>query len=238
MSAHLNIVDWGFVPFAEAWARQKALVESRAADTISDTLVFCEHGPTVTLGRASQRERADIILNPNLPVFEIERGGHATYHGPGQIVAYPVVRLGAGQAGASQRPGIMTLIRGLEHWVATTLRLDFSLDAFGDTERTGVWLKCQRDGRERKIASIGIAARHWVSYHGLALNLSTGAEPWTWINPCGFDSSVMTDVQTETGRLVSYAEMRDKLATRLDLLLAPRASGAKPVQYFAMPFKR
>jgi lipoyl(octanoyl) transferase len=222
----LEFLDWGRIPYREAWARQKELVERRVADQIPDTLIFCEHDPVITLGRGSQREgeKTFLALQPGVEAVEIERGGQATYHGPGQIVAYPIFKLGRRQ-GPTARRGILNLIRSMETWVIDYLASQ-GLRAGPVESKTGVWI-----GGERKIASIGIAVRHWVSYHGLALNISTGPDAWRMINPCGFDASVMTDLARETGRAYSYKEvlsalkalaMRD-FCTRADSILPSTA---------------
>ncbi len=184
-----RIEDWGALPYPEAWERQKELVERRQRDEVGDTIIFCEHNPPViTLGRSAQRgERPFLMPLPGTEVLEVERGGFATWHGPGQIVIYPIVRLGA-------RVGVVSLIRALEEWVAAYLS-QLGVPALSVEGKTGVWVR----GGERKIASIGIAARHWVSYHGLALNLATGLEPWRSLSPCGFSPEVMTDVREQVG---------------------------------------
>jgi lipoyl(octanoyl) transferase len=214
----LEFLDWGRIAYREAWARQKELVELRIANKIPDTLIFCEHDPVITLGRGSQREgeKPFLALQPGVDVVEIERGGQATYHGPGQIVAYPIFKLDRRQ-GPLARRGILNLIRSMESWVVDYLASQ-GLRAGPVESKTGVWI-----GGERKIASIGIAVRHWVSYHGLALNLSTGPSPWRMINPCGFDASVMTDLTRETGREYSYPDVLKALRDRAtkDFCLSP-----------------
>lgn len=186
---------WGRVPYREAWARQKDLLEKRIRNEIPDTIVFCEHpAPVITLGRASQREGTPkLIPPPGTELIEIERGGQATWHGPGQLVIYPIVRLDRGEG-----RGVVSLIRALEEWVINGLTsLDLCAQAVEGS--TGVWIS-----GERKIASIGIAASHWVSYHGLALNYATGADPWRSFSPCGFSPEVMTDLQRETNRAWTF----------------------------------
>lgn len=210
MERPLEIADWGRIEYGAAWARQKEWVEKRIRDEIPDTLVFCEHEPAITLGRGAQRGEKPLITNPNIPVFEIERGGLATYHGPGQIVAYPIFKLGRDSQGPQRNRGVLGLIRSMERWVLEYLQ-SIGLEASIIPEKTGVWIR-----NERKIASIGIAARHWVSYHGLALNFATGLEPWTWINPCGFEASVMTDLNEMRGQPHDYASVRDAMIAKLD----------------------
>lgn len=205
----LQILDWGRIPYADAWAQQKELLFARQSDRIPDTLVFCEHEPVITLGRESQRDERPAIHMPGVPVFEIERGGHATYHGPGQLVAYPIFKLDR-EKGPRGRNGVSNLVHAMEDWVIATLAGHGLVSVAGGKGRTGVWV-----GNERKVASIGIAVSRWVSYHGLSLNFATGPSPWLQFNPCGFDGQVMTDLTRELGRPVSYAETRDALLERL-----------------------
>ena len=220
--SHLQIQNWGRIPYAEAWACQKELVDRRIRDEIPDTLVFCEHPAIITLGRASQRGERPVILDPNIEVLEIERGGHATYHGPGQIVAYPIFKLGTSTDYPPSKRGVHGLIRALETWIIEYVR-SIGINADRVPEKTGVWVN-----GSKKIASIGIAARHWVSYHGVALNLSTGLEPWKSFNPCGFESSVMSDISIEIGMLTdapSWNEAVDVLAAA-----APKFFGEFPTK--------
>ena len=192
--------DWERIDYQAAWVQQKELVEKRIQNQIADTLIFCEHNPVVTLGRASQRN-AEVFPTCPYPVVEIERGGQATYHGPGQIVLYPIFGL-AKKSGLPGRQGVLDLIRSLEKLIIEYLKSQ-SLKAEAIEGKTGVWVG---EGA-RKIASIGIAVRHWVSYHGLALNFATGQKPWQAINPCGFEASVMTDLERELNRKFTYYEL-------------------------------
>ncbi len=196
-----TLLDLGKIPYEQAWEKQKELLDKRIKNEIPDTIIFCEHNPAViTLGRGAQRTGTTLqdlgllALPPGVQVLPVERGGLATYHGPGQLVIYPIVKL-ADKDAHSPKHGVVTLIRWLEGWVIDVLQKKYHLDAGRVDDKTGVWI----DG-QRKIASIGIAARHWVSYHGLALNLSTGPEPWKYLNPCGLGSSIMTDLNMELER--------------------------------------
>jgi lipoate-protein ligase B len=196
------------VDYTRAWERQKAYVEERIAGLRPDTFVFCVHQPVITLGRASQRDLATsgvLAGNTPVPVLNIERGGQATYHGPGQLVVYPIVKLGRG-ADHPSRTGVVSLIRSMEAWLCEALG-EFQVPAQSVEGKTGVWVQ----GGTRKIASIGIAARHWVSYHGLAINLDVGPEPWQWISPCGMTADVMTDLKVVSGRRVLEREFAECL---------------------------
>lgn len=189
---NFDIQDWGRIDYQDAWTRQKDLLQKRINSEILDTLIFCEHNPVITMGRQGQREPYPQGID--LPIVPVERGGRATYHGPGQIVVYPIVQL-ADKKETRVQGGIVGLIRRLEEAVITPLQ-DLGINAARRSPDTGVWI----DG-ERKIASIGIAAKRWVSYHGLALNINTDPSVWQKFNPCGFSGEVMTHLQFETERL-------------------------------------
>jgi lipoyl(octanoyl) transferase len=211
--SRIDLVDLGVMPYREAWLIQQALVEKRVAGLVPDTLLFVEHPPVITLGRGAQRgEEAWVQANQGTEVIKIERGGLATYHGPGQMVVYPIFRLDRRHASAS-RAGVVNLIRSLENWIVATLS-SLEIKASALEGKTGVWVQGLPSGAisqalplERKIASIGIAVRRWVSFHGLALNYATGIEPWRQLNPCGFSANVMTDLSLETGKVWSREEV-------------------------------
>lgn len=174
----------GRQPYAETWALQKTLVEDRIAGRIPDQLLIVEHDPVITLGRR-RRDAASGILG-GVPVVAVERGGLATYHGPGQVVAYPIVHL------QERRLGIPAFLRILEEAVIETLGA-YDLASGRREGATGVWVR----GGAGKICSIGIAVRRWVTYHGLALNVATDLAPFHLIDPCGFEPSVMTTMNNE-----------------------------------------
>ena len=130
--------SWGRIPYREAWVRQRAMVERRARDEIPDTFVFCEHDPVITLGRGAQRDASTVVRRPGVEVLEIERGGLATYHGPGQLVVYPIVKLASGGRGVFKK-GVVELIRALENWTIDYLGTQ-SLRAEAIPGKTGVWV--------------------------------------------------------------------------------------------------
>lgn len=190
--------------FAEAWARQLAIVEERQRGEGVDTLLLVEHPHVITLGRA-RRARDNVLAAGDVPVVEIERGGDATYHGPGQLVAYPIVRLEDGER------DLHKFLRRLEEAIIATLG-ELGVEGAGRRAgATGVWVA----GGERKIASIGIACRKWVTFHGLALNVATDLSYFARINPCGFEARVMTSVEEQLGRAVKVADVKPILARRL-----------------------
>lgn len=188
------VVDLGRVDYRQAWDLQRALVERRAAGEIPDTLLLLEHPHVVTLGRRGTM--AD-VLDPSLPVVEVERGGEATYHGPGQLVGYPIVRL-------ADRLDVKAYVRDLEEILVTASRA-FGVAAERDPRQSGVWV------HGRKLGSIGVAVHRDVTFHGFAHNVNTDLSYFAKIRPCGFDGSVMTSMEKESGRTVPMAAFRDEV---------------------------
>lgn len=180
----LDVRRLGRTPYEECYELQKQLVEERAAGAIGDVLILTEHDPVITLGRGVDRASLPEL---DVPVVEIERGGEATYHGPGQLVVYPILRLPEG------RRDLHRYLRDLEEVVIGVLG-EFDLPATRKEGLTGVWIGPQ------KIGSIGVAVRRWVTYHGLAVNLHTDLTAFQSFQPCGLDPNVMT-------RLADHAEL-------------------------------
>ena len=181
-----RVVDLGSESYRDTWARQLALVEQRQIGQAPDTLLLVEHPHVFTLGRRREA-RTNVLAPGDVEVIEIERGGDVTYHGPGQIVAYPIVLLGEGER------DLHAFLRHLEDAVIATCAR-FGLATGREPGKTGVWL-----GPAKKICSLGIACRKWVTFHGLALNVTTDLAYFGRINPCGFQSEVMTSLAGELG---------------------------------------
>lgn len=188
-----RLEDLGRMEYRAAWARQLALVEERQRGDGADTLLVVEHPHVITVGRTAGAAR-NVLAAGDVPVVEVERGGDVTYHGPGQLVAYPVLRLEEGEQ------DLHGYLRALEAGLIDALG---ELGVAGAERRpgaTGVWVG------ERKIASIGVAVRRWVTYHGVALNVATDLTQFARINPCGFSASVMTSVSRELARDVAIEQ--------------------------------
>jgi lipoyl(octanoyl) transferase len=185
-----QVLDLGTEAYRQTWARQLALVEQRQIGAAPDTLIVVEHPHVFTLGR--RRESHQNVLAPgDVEVVEIERGGDVTYHGPGQLVCYPIVLLDDGER------DLHAFLRHLEDAVIRTCARA-GLTADREPGKTGVWLTQATPGRARKkLCSMGIACRKWVTFHGLALNVTTDLSYFRRINPCGFEASVMTSLQAE-----------------------------------------
>ncbi len=182
------VIDLGTVDYAAAWALQLRLVERRQRGEVPDLLLLCEHPDVITVGRR-QRAQANILAD-RFPIHEVERGGDVTYHGPGQMVGYPILLLDQDQR---------DLHRYLRHLEQGLLAIcgACGVKAGRKAGCTGAWTA---DG-ERKLASIGIAVRRWVTFHGVALNVTTELSRFAAINPCGLRSEVMTSLAAEGGRL-------------------------------------
>ena len=205
-----QVVDLGSQPYRQVWARQKELVEARQTDSVPDTLLVVEHPHVFTLGR--RRESHQNVLAPgDVEVIEIERGGDVTYHGPGQIVAYPIVLLQDGER------DLHRFLRNLEEAVIRTCaRAGITADR--EPGKTGVWTT-NAAGARKKLCSMGIACRRWVTFHGLALNVTTDLSYFARINPCGFEASVMTSLAQLRGEQVDPAAVRAALVEELGAAL-------------------
>lgn len=171
----------------------RELVAQRRDGRIDDTLVLVEHPPVVTVGVQGDDGSAEAS---GLPVVRVERGGHATYHGPGQLVGYPIVDL------AARGHDVRRFVRDVEAVVARALA-GFGIEAGHLAGQPGVWV-----GGRRKIASIGIAVDHWVTSHGFALNVGPELSAFGRFRPCGLDGAVMTSISKELGRTVAVGEAR------------------------------
>ena len=197
----MKFEDWGLIDYESSVRRQLEYVEKTAAAG-EDFLIFCTHPPVVTLGRGT--EPSD-LEGWSGTLIESARGGRATYHGPSQLVIYPILNLKDEKRVFAARD-IHAYLRALENATVAVLH-EFGLAAaesrtsrVGEVSLTGVWVG------EHKLASIGIAVRKWVSYHGVAINVSADAQAFRGIRPCGFQASVMSSVEAELGRPAARAE--------------------------------
>jgi len=181
----LEIIQAGTVPYQEALDWQRQLAEDRIAGRLPhDVLLLLEHPPVVTLGRNSHAKH--LLQRSGIDVFEVERGGDVTFHGPGQLVGYPILDL------KDYRQDLHWYLRTLEQALMDALGL-LAIPAERNPGFTGVWT------RGRKIASIGIHVKQWVTWHGFALNVTTDLAHFDRMVPCGIQGVVMTTVERETG---------------------------------------
>ena len=225
MTRPWQLVDLGTASYREVWAHQLALVEARQRGEVPDTLLVVEHPHVFTLGRRREAKQ-NVLAAGDVEVVEIERGGDVTYHGPGQLVAYPIVLLEDGER------DLHRYLRNLEEAViATCARAGLASDR--EPGKTGVWTGPQ--GARKKLCSMGIACRKWVTFHGLALNVTTDLAYFGRINPCGFESSVMSSLAAQLGTVDAAAvraALVEELGRTLDRAspapLAPVSAGTEP----------
>jgi len=205
------LLDLDLVPYREAWDLQRALAGAVSQGAIPDVAVFLEHPPVVTLGRRTDSGELHVPEGAEVEVVETDRGGKSTYHGPGQLVCYPIFDL--------KRHGkdVKKYVRELEESLIRTLA-PLGLQATRIDGLTGVWL----ERPPRKIASIGVHISRWVTTHGYALNVDLDAAPFTeWITACGLEDASFTTIARELDRPVTVEEVRpharDALAEVFDL---------------------
>jgi lipoyl(octanoyl) transferase len=199
------LLNAGTVPYGEAWDLQRALAAAVSQRAIPDTIVLLEHPPVVTLGRRTDDLELHLPDGSEVELVETDRGGKSTYHGPGQLVAYPILDL------TRHGKDVKAYVRKLEEAIVRTLAL-LELEATTIEGLTGVWL----ESPPRKIASIGVHVSRWVTTHGYALNVDLDPAPFTeWITACGLEDAAFTTVARELGRGVSVDEVRPLAAQGL-----------------------
>jgi len=195
------ITDLGLVDYGKAWELQRQLWSRRMEGEMPDLLLLLEHPHVITLGRRGNRSyliaSSEELEKMKVPIFHVERGGDVTYHGPGQIVGYPILDL---------KEYGYRLIRYMDQIEEVILRVlnDFGIEGKRDALNRGVWV-----GRE-KIASIGVAIKRWVSFHGFALNYDTDLKYFDLIHPCGLEGVKMTSMGKVLGRKISRNEVFEK----------------------------
>jgi lipoate-protein ligase B len=211
-----RVLDLGTRDFADVWRLQLELVAARQRDEIPDTLLLVEHPHVLTLGRGAHAE--NLREGHAMPTFAIERGGDVTYHGPGQLVGYPILLL------REPERDLHRYLRGLEEaLIATCAALGVATGRRAGA--TGVWTT---EVPPRKLASIGIAVKRWVTLHGFALNVATDLGRFDAINPCGFDASVMTSLSRCLGRPVALAEVTELVTRTLGRSLGRSFTTTRP----------
>ena len=200
------LLNLGRIPYQEAWELQRSLAGAVSQGAIPDTVVMLEHPPVVTLGRRTD-ESAELHLpeSAEVEIVETDRGGRSTYHGPGQLVCYPILDL--------KRHGrdVKQYVRNLEEAIIRTVA---PFDLVGDRIEglTGVWLTSP----PRKIASIGVHVSRWITTHGYALNVDLDPAPFTdWITACGLEDATFTTIAREAGRAVTVDEVRPHAAAAI-----------------------
>jgi lipoyl(octanoyl) transferase len=202
-----RIVDLGLTDYSATYALQLELVDKRQNSLVEDDLfLVTEHPSTFTLGRSGGRQNLiaseEFLRKKNIPLVHIERGGDITYHGQGQLVIYPIIHLR--QAGLR----VIEYVNYLED-LMIRLAAASGVIATRDPRNRGVWVG------DRKLGSVGIAVRRGVCFHGMALNVNTSLEPFSWVNPCGLAGVKMTTLSLESGMEVTLDDVKSNLAGQL-----------------------
>ncbi len=207
-------VDLGLIPYAEAYALQRRIVAARKLGAIEDVVLFCEHPHVITQGRNGRAEHLlaseHVLRQKGVGFFETSRGGDVTYHGPGQIVAYPILNLGA------IRRDVVWYVRMLEEAMIRATA-EFGIVAGREAGKTGVWVG---EGKtSEKLAAIGVHISRWVTSHGLAYNVATDLRYFDLIVPCGIADRKATSLEKLLGRTITVNEVKPKLAKYLGEVL-------------------
>ncbi len=202
MIKKLTYINLDTIDYKDAWDFQKRIFELRYKNEIDDVLILLEHPHTYTLGKTADKENLigseEYLKKNKISVYDIDRGGDITYHGPGQIVGYPVINLN------NWKPDTHKYLRGLEEVIIKTCS-DYSLNAKRVDGYTGVWIE------NRKIAAIGIKVSRWITMHGFAFNVNTDLSMFNGIIPCGIKDKDVTSLQRELEREIDIDEVKEKL---------------------------
>ncbi len=199
---HIHLLQLGRIPYSEGLAIQQRVIAARKAGEIGDTLILLEHPPVLTLGRNSTRANIlatdHLLAQKGVEVHEINRGGDVTYHGPGQLVGYPIFDL-RGDLPGKRGPhlGPVDFVRLMEEALILTCK-DFGVPTQRICKRTGVWTLAGGTIAEKKIAAIGIHVSQAITSHGFALNVTTDLRDFDWIVPCGITDRTVTSLELES----------------------------------------
>jgi len=201
------LLDLGLSDYKNAWDLQLRLIEARKDRILKkDVVLFLEHAPVFTLGRRGGRNNLkvpeDFIASRGIPIVHVERGGDITYHGPGQLVIYPIVDVKEAEW------SVVDFVEAIEEIMIRTVG-DWGIMAERNSLNRGAWVGMS------KIGSVGIAVRRAISFHGLALNVNTDLEPFTWIHPCGLQGVAVTSMKRVLGREIPMVEVKEKTALHL-----------------------
>ncbi len=215
--------DLGLIDYRKAWDLQKDIFAKRLKNEVYDTFFLLEHPNTYTLGKVADKKNLisskDFLIEHNINVLEIDRGGDITYHGPGQIVGYPIIDL------KNWRKDTHLYLRLLEEVIIKTCN-DFGLKAGRKKGLTGVWIK------ERKICAIGIKINRWITMHGFAFNVNTDLSLFKGIIPCGIKDKEVTSLARELDKKFDIQEVKEVLKNNFIELFNYSSVKIKPKEYY------
>jgi lipoate-protein ligase B len=221
-TSSITVIDLGRTRYAEAWDLQQRLWELRVRGEVGDLLLFTEHEPVYTVGKGGDENHVlageEELLRTGAEMFRIDRGGDVTYHGPGQIVGYPIIDLKA-------RPDLHRYLRDLEEVIIRALRT-FGIEGVREEGLTGVWV-----GGD-KVAALGVKVSRWVTMHGFALNVATDLQRFDRIIPCGIFHKGVTSMKQILGNEVSMNDVQRQIATAFGEVFAmqPRSGTLEDVR--------
>jgi len=231
---HIHLISLGRVSYAEGLRAQERVVAARKAGTIGDTLLLMEHPPVLTLGRNSGRGHVLLsdaeLARRGVELHETNRGGDVTYHGPGQLVGYPIFDL-RGDLPGKRGPhlGPVEFVRLLEEVLIRTCG-EFGVQAQRICKRTGVWTIAGGSVLEKKIAAIGVHVSQGVTSHGFALNVTTDLRDFQWIVPCGIADREVTSLEVEADRVPTMQQASDAVARSMGRVMGRQMLAVEPVE--------
>ena len=222
------MIDTGLIGYAAAWELQKRVVAARKAGAIEDVLLYCEHPHVITLGRNGKRANLlaseNVLRQKGVEYFATSRGGDITYHGPGQIVGYPILNLGA------IKRDVVWYVRQLEQAMILA-SADFQVSARREEGKTGIW--AGEDAAAEKLAAIGVHISRWVTSHGFAYNVATDLRYFDLIVPCGIEGRKATSLEKLLARPVRLEDVRQSLARHLGQVLGLQMKTADRASFLA-----
>ena len=211
----LTFVDWGLIPYSEAFKKQKewfetAILQKSEHKEMQQTVIFCEHPHVITIGKNGSASNLlfseDALKEKQVELYPVDRGGDVTYHGPGQLVCYPIIDLDAFHI------GLKTYIFRLEEIIIRLLE-QYALKGERLSGAIGVWLQAEDAHKARKICAIGVKSSRYITMHGLALNISTDLSYFGLINPCGFKDKGVTSLEKELNCKIDVEQLKARLTT-------------------------
>ena len=192
---NIKVMDLGHSSYEKVWDLQKKMQSQRINSRINDTLIFVEHEPVYTLGKNANKNHVLQNIDPDIKIYHIERGGDVTYHGPGQLVVYPIIDL------SNYKKSISWYMRAIEQVSIDTLS-EYDIKAVRNLDLTGVWVE------DEKIAAQGVKISRWVTMHGFSINVNTNLEYYNNIIPCGIFDKGVTSMSKLLGRDVNIDRLK------------------------------
>ena len=197
------VIDIDLIEYRRTWDFQREVVAAKVKSNLPDILILVEHAPVITLGRRGNRQHIlaspEVLTAEGIQIYHVERGGEVTYHGPGQIVGYPILNL------RNWRRDISWYISSLEEVLIRTLG-DFGIEGGRNRLNRGVWV------RDSKVGSIGVAITRWVTYHGFSLNVSPNMDHYSLITPCGLEGTEIISLKELLGKEPDQRRVRDSIS--------------------------